>query len=169
MPPTSKPNPEKCDNALFDGPALKTLTAGVARVVGLQVPHRTAAERIVEAVFAAVEPDQATAPVTVFQAMLRTLQRLPPIAAPRMSVGPAALQALRGVPLESQVALALTCWEGLGACELAMVLDCPRTEVDARLTRARDLLRDQSRASTLRARYDLTMASSPQEGRNASE
>jgi len=54
--------------------------------------------------------------------------------------------ALRELPLESQLALELTYWEGLRAPEIALVLGLNPNTVRARITRARDALRERLRA-----------------------
>jgi RNA polymerase sigma-70 factor (ECF subfamily) len=52
-------------------------------------------------------------------------------------------EALRDLPLDSQLALELTYWEGLRAPEIALVLGLNANTVRARITRARDALRER--------------------------
>lgn len=51
-------------------------------------------------------------------------------------------QALRQIPIDAQVALELAYWEGLAGPELAIALDLKPSSARARLTRARDQLRE---------------------------
>ena len=53
----------------------------------------------------------------------------------------ALLRALRAIPLDSQVVLELTYWEGMVAPEIAEVLGVPANTVRSRLSRARAALR----------------------------
>ncbi len=53
----------------------------------------------------------------------------------------ALLRALRSIPLDFQVALELTYWEGMSAPEIAEVLGVPANTVRSRLSRARAALR----------------------------
>ncbi len=54
----------------------------------------------------------------------------------------ALLRALRAIPLEFQIVLELTYWEGLSGPEIAEVLEIPANTVRGRLSRARAALRD---------------------------
>jgi len=54
--------------------------------------------------------------------------------------------ALRQIPIDAQIALELAYWEGLTGPELAVALDIEPSSARARLTRARDLLRDAVQA-----------------------
>ena len=51
-------------------------------------------------------------------------------------------RALQQVPVDQQIALELTCWEGLSAPEIAEVLGIPENTVYSRLSRARTRLRE---------------------------
>lgn len=53
----------------------------------------------------------------------------------------ALLRALRAIPLEFQIVLELTYWEGMKGPEIAEVLAIPANTVRSRLARARDALR----------------------------
>jgi RNA polymerase sigma-70 factor (ECF subfamily) len=53
------------------------------------------------------------------------------------------LQALRAIPLDLQIALELTYWEGMDGPELAEVLGIPEGTVRSRLRRARELLEER--------------------------
>jgi RNA polymerase sigma-70 factor (ECF subfamily) len=53
----------------------------------------------------------------------------------------ALLRALRAIPLEFQIVLELTYWEGMKGPEIAEVLGIPANTVRSRLARARDALR----------------------------
>lgn len=53
----------------------------------------------------------------------------------------ALLRALRAIPLEQQIVLELTYWEGMKAPEIAEILDVPANTVRGRLSRARAALR----------------------------
>lgn len=53
--------------------------------------------------------------------------------------------ALRGLPLESQIALELTYWEGLSAPQIAEALGINESTVRSRVTRARDALKRELR------------------------
>lgn len=53
--------------------------------------------------------------------------------------------ALRGLPLEAQIALELTYWEGLSAPQIASVLGINESTVRSRVTRARDALKRELR------------------------
>jgi RNA polymerase sigma-70 factor (ECF subfamily) len=50
-------------------------------------------------------------------------------------------QALRHVPVDQQIALELTYWEGMSASEVAQVLGIPENTVSSRLRRAKEHLR----------------------------
>ena len=56
------------------------------------------------------------------------------------------LEALRGLPLDHQIALELFYWEGMSVGELATVLGVPPGTVKSRLSRARENLREEIRA-----------------------
>ena len=56
------------------------------------------------------------------------------------------LEALRGLPLDHQIALELFYWEGMSVGELATVLGVPAGTVKSRLSRARENLREEIRA-----------------------
>lgn len=51
-------------------------------------------------------------------------------------------RALESIPLDQQIALELTYWEGLAAIEIAHVLGIPENTVYSRLRRAKENLRD---------------------------
>jgi RNA polymerase sigma-70 factor (ECF subfamily) len=53
------------------------------------------------------------------------------------------LRALRAIPLDLQIALELTYWEGMDGPELAEVLGVPEGTVRSRLRRARELLEER--------------------------
>jgi len=59
------------------------------------------------------------------------------------------LRALRAIPLEFQIVLELTYWEGMKGPEIAEVLAIPANTVRSRLARARDALR-QALAQSIR-------------------
>jgi RNA polymerase sigma-70 factor (ECF subfamily) len=61
----------------------------------------------------------------------------------------ALLRALRAIPLEYQVVLELTYWEGMKAPEVAAVLEVPANTVRGRLSRARAALREALAAAAL--------------------
>lgn len=53
------------------------------------------------------------------------------------------LEALRRIPLDSQIVLELYYWEEMSASQIAAVLDVPEGTVRGRVRRAKQLLRDQ--------------------------
>lgn len=54
-------------------------------------------------------------------------------------------EALRGIPVDHQIALELTYWEGMSGREVAAVLGIDPNTVRSRLSRARDALRERLR------------------------
>jgi RNA polymerase sigma-70 factor (ECF subfamily) len=54
------------------------------------------------------------------------------------------LRAFEGLPADSQIALQLHYWEGMGTTEIAAVLELSVTAVTSRLSRARQRLRDEA-------------------------
>lgn len=69
--------------------------------------------------------------------------------------------ALRRLPVDFQIALELSYWEGMSTAELARVLERPTPEVEELLARARTRL--EERLAREEARVELTMASSRSE------
>jgi len=57
-------------------------------------------------------------------------------------------EAMRGIPLELQIALELFYWEDMSASEVAEVLSVPEGTIRSRLRRARGLLQERLRATT---------------------
>jgi RNA polymerase sigma factor (sigma-70 family) len=71
----------------------------------------------------------------------------------------ALLRALRAIPLEYQVVLELTYWEGMTGPEVAEVLEMPANTVRGRLSRARAALREAlARQATSAALLRSTLA-----------
>ena len=70
------------------------------------------------------------------------LRTSPSAAAARDQEHAALIAALRALPLEVQMAVELTYWEGLNAVEVAEISGVTPSSVRSRLTRARQALRD---------------------------
>ena len=71
------------------------------------------------------------------------LRTSPSVAASRSEEHAALIAALRSLPLEIQITVELTYWEGLNATEVAEVTEVTPGTVRSRLTRARQALREQ--------------------------
>jgi RNA polymerase sigma factor (sigma-70 family) len=81
-----------------------------------------------------------TADVEVGEISLADLATSPSGVVARRAEHQLLLQALRAIPLDLQIALELTYWEGMDGPELAEVLGIPEGTVRSRLRRARELL-----------------------------